>query len=244
MSSANLVTTPEIPNTVDSDSQELRLSESPTAEPLESATIPPLSDAFTYRRRMHVTLIVLLMGWLGAGVSPPYVEAGTLTAIAADYCGWMMFFGGLCLRFWATSFIGGRKTREVICDGPYGLSRNPLYIGTFLMILSLACFLKSPTFAAATSVVILYYCVAVVPLEERVLRHHFGSDYAKYCENVPRWLPRIGTIYSFSPTLPVIVHPMQSEARRTLWWLLLPLLAELHPYFRAWPNCPHWLNLP
>ena len=242
MNSAHAVTTEDLTHTLNSDSQETALSESPAATPYKTSSTPPLSHAFTYRWRMIVTLIVLLVAWVGAGFSRPYVEAGSLTAIVADYCGWLMFISGLGLRFWATRFIGGRKSHEIICYGPYSLSRNPLYIGTFLMILSLACFLKSPTFAAATGLVILYYCVAVVPLEERLMRHHFGPEYAKYCASVPRWLPRVGTIYS--PPMPTISHPMRNEVRRTMWWLVLPLLAELHTYVRAWPEWPHWLSLP
>lgn len=203
---------------------------------------PPLNGTYRYRCRMHLTLLVLLVAWLGAGFSPTYVRAGSLPAILADYIGWLMFFGGLCLRFWATWFIGGRKSTEVICSGPYSLTRNPLYVGTFLMILSLAFLLKSPTFAAATVIVIAYYCVAVVPLEERFLRHVFGTDYANYCQSVPRWFPRWDTVYS--PPVSVISQSMHDELRRAFWWLPLPLLAELHAYFRSLSEWPHWLNWP
>lgn len=218
----------------------------PTTEPSTSTPSPveatPLGAMFQYRWRMHLTLAVLLVAWIGAGLSPPFVQNGSLPAILSDYVGWLMFFGGLSLRFWATRFIGGRKSREVISYGPYSLTRNPLYVGTFLMILSLSFFLKSPTFTVATAIVIAYYCVAVVPLEERFLRQAFGVDYSNYCDSVPRWLPRVGTIYA--PPVDLIAQPMQSEARRAAWWLLLPLLAELHTYCRAFPEWPHLLNWP
>ena len=213
-----------------------------SAAPALINTDPPMSGTIRYRCRMHLTLLVLLVAWIGAGVSPVFVQPGSLSAVFADYIGWLMFVGGLCLRFWATWFIGGRKSTEVICYGPYSLTRNPLYVGTFMMILSLAFFLKSPTFAAATAIVIAYYCVAVVPLEERLLRHHFGTVYANYCQTVPRWLPRSGTTYS--PPVSMISHPMHNELRRAMWWLLLPLLAELHAYCRNLSVWSHWLNWP
>ena len=206
-------------------------------------TAPPLNSTFRYRCRMHLTLLVLLVAWVGAGFSPNFVRTGSLTAVFADYIGWLMFFGGLSLRFWATWFIGGRKNTEIICYGPYSLTRNPLYVGTFLMILSLAFLLKSPTFAAATMIVITYYCLAVVPLEERLLRHCFGTAYANYCQSVPRWFPRLGTVYS-PPVSVISQSSMHDEMRRAFWWLLLPLLAELHAYFRTLSEWPHWLNWP
>jgi protein-S-isoprenylcysteine O-methyltransferase Ste14 len=141
---------------------------------------------------MHFTLLVLLVAWIGASFSPAFVQSGSLSAVVADYVGWLMFFGGLYLRFWSTWFIGGRKSQEVVCYGPYSLTRNPLYVGTFLMILSLAFLLKSPTFAAATAIVIAYYCVAIVPLEERFLRFQFGTSYENYCQNVPQWFHESG----------------------------------------------------
>lgn len=223
--------------------KERLLTEPTESTPLPSDVAPPLSRTFRYRWRMHLTLVVLLVAWLGAGLSPPLIPSGSLTVILADYFGWLMFFGGLSLRFWTTRFIGGRKSHEVVCYGPYSLTRNPLYVGAFLMILSLAFLLKSPTFAVATAVVVAYYCVAVVPLEERLLRHVFGTEYANYCASVPRWLPRVGTIYA-PQLVSMNSQPMRSEMSRTAWWLLLPLLAELHTYVRAWPEWPHWLNLP
>ena len=219
------------------------LNQPPSETPTVSGSRPPLSRTFRYRWRMHLTLVVLLMAWLGAGFSAPFVQSGSLTAIVADYIGWLMFFAGLTLRFWSTRFIGGRKSHEIVRYGPYSMTRNPLYVGTFLMILSLAFLLKSPTFVIATAIVIAYYHVAVVPLEERFLRHEFGTEYANYCESVPRWLPRLGAIYS--PQLVAVnSSPMRSEVNRAAWWLLLPLLAEVHAYLRAWPEWPHWLNLP
>lgn len=231
-----------------SESSRMVGEESPLANSVDSTAssfqdrAPPMSATFRYRCRMHFTLLVLLVAWIGAGFSPTFAQAGSLSAILADYFGWLMFFGGLCLRFWSTRFIGGRKSREVVCYGPYSLTRNPLYVGTFMMILSLAFLLKSPTFAAATAIVIAYYCVAVVPLEERLLRHHFGTVYVNYCQNVPRWFPRFGTTYS--PPVSMISHPMRNELRRAMWWLPLPLLAELHTYCRNLSEWPHWLNWP
>ncbi|MBC7819419.1 MAG: isoprenylcysteine carboxylmethyltransferase family protein [Planctomycetaceae bacterium] len=232
-----------LPQNAELDGREGSLNEQPSDTPkVMDSTPPPMAGTRRYRWRMIITLLVLLVAWIGAGFSPTFLQTESLPAILADYVGWLMFFGGLSLRFWATWFIGGRKAREVVCYGPYSLTRNPLYVGTFLMIMSLAFVLKSPTFAVATLIVIAYYCVAVVPLEERLLRHQFGLVYANYCHSVPRWLPRFGTVYS--PPVSMISHPMRNELRRALWWLPLPLLAELHTYCRNLPEWPHWLNWP
>ena len=211
--------------------------------PSESIAIRSYRKTFLYRSRMLVTAVLLLGAWGGLLVSPLAVRAGSVTAILADYCGWLMFFGGLSIRVWATRSIGGRKANEVVCYGPYSLCRNPLYVGTFLMILSIACFLKSLTFAAAAFLVIAHYCAVIVPLEERFLLHQFGIEFSKYCESVPRWLPGWGRDYC--PPLPTMNSPpMHSEMRRIVWWLTLPLMASLNLYCRSLPEWPQWLNLP
>jgi protein-S-isoprenylcysteine O-methyltransferase Ste14 len=222
---------------------ELLATELVTDSQSEPSSTRSYRRTFLYRSRMLVTAVLLWGAWGGVLVSPLNVQAGSVAAIVADYCGWLMFFGGLILRVWATRFIGGRKAKEVVCYGPYSLSRNPLYIGTFLMILSLACFLKSLTFAVAACLVIAYYCVAVVPLEERFLRYQLGAAYINYYESVPRWFPRWGGGYR-APALTMISPPMRNELRRAAWWLILPLVASLNLYCRTLPEWPLWLNWP
>jgi protein-S-isoprenylcysteine O-methyltransferase Ste14 len=45
-------------------------------------------------------------------------------------CG--LVFAGLAVRSWAAGVL--RKTRELTTTGPYALIRNPLYIGSFLIM--------------------------------------------------------------------------------------------------------------
>ncbi len=225
---------------------------------MENLATEPVSDAqpeppatrsyrklFLYRSRMLVTAVLLWGAWGGILVSPlnANVQAGTMAAILTDYCGWLMFFGGLFVRMWATRSIAGRKAKEVVCYGPYSLCRNPLYVGTFMMILSLAFFLKSLTFVAAAFLVITHYCAVIVPLEEHFLRDQFGAVFIKYCETVPRWIPRWGGCY-FPPPLTMNSLPMRSEIRRAAWWLTMPLMASLNLYCRSLLGWPHWLNWP
>ena len=44
--------------------------------------------------------------------------------------GVLMLIAGVLGRFWATLYIGGVKNREVVQDGPYSTTRNPLYVAS------------------------------------------------------------------------------------------------------------------
>jgi len=221
------------------------VTEPPAGAVSPAVSAPPVmsvKQSWAYRRRVKLTAVVLLTTWGAVLMSAPVVAAGSLAAVLADYCGWLLFGAGVCLRLWATMSIGGRKQKELVNHGPYSLCRNPLYVGTFLMMLSEACFLKSLTFVLATLGLFVLYHFGVVPVEERVLRTRLGSAYQDYCDAVPRWWPRRGCV--FAPPVTVAPNPWNDELRRTVWWLTLPLLGTLTAYWQNHPDWPHWFRLP
>jgi protein-S-isoprenylcysteine O-methyltransferase Ste14 len=87
-----------------------------------------------------------------------------------------------------TGLLPGGPTTALIEEGPYRLSRNPLYVGLLALHLGIA--LVAPTVWA-----LLFLPVAVVLLrwgairpEERFLHQRFGEPYDAYCRRVRRWL--------------------------------------------------------
>jgi protein-S-isoprenylcysteine O-methyltransferase Ste14 len=87
-----------------------------------------------------------------------------------------------------TGLLPGQPTQAMIDRGPYGLSRNPLYLGLLVLYLGLA--LLIPTFWGLVLfpvAVLLILWGAVLP-EERFLRQRFGSRYDDYAGRVRRWL--------------------------------------------------------
>lgn len=220
------------------------------AEPSVEASAPPVSAtrppsvkrSWTYQKRVPLTAVVLLVTWAAVLMSAPWVPAGSAAAVLADYFGWLLFGAGVSLRLWATTNIGGRKSQQLVNHGPYAFCRNPLYVGTFLMMLAEACFLKSLTFVVATLVLFVFYQLAVVPVEERVLRVRLGQAYQDYCAAVPRWWPRRSAL--FVPPVTVAPNPFNDELRRTAWWLTLPLLGTWTFLVQHHPAWPHWFRLP
>jgi protein-S-isoprenylcysteine O-methyltransferase Ste14 len=79
--------------------------------------------------------------------------------------------------------------QRLVVEGPYRYVRNPLYDGDFCLILGTALLTRSWAlmFVAALYVVQL---LLQLPFEERELRQRFGVPYHRYCELVPRFVPR------------------------------------------------------
>jgi protein-S-isoprenylcysteine O-methyltransferase Ste14 len=87
-----------------------------------------------------------------------------------------------------TGLLPGQETHAIIEEGPYRLSRNPLYIGLLALYLGLA--LLAPTFWGLVMLpvaVLLLLWGAIYP-EERFLQRRFGAQYDDYKRRVRRWL--------------------------------------------------------
>jgi protein-S-isoprenylcysteine O-methyltransferase Ste14 len=84
-------------------------------------------------------------------------------------------------------------TREYLLrNGPYRLSRNPMYVGEAVVWLGWGIFYGSPAVWEGLAIV----CAAlakIVRWEERQLLERFGDDYRAYLAAVPRWVGRAET---------------------------------------------------
>jgi protein-S-isoprenylcysteine O-methyltransferase Ste14 len=80
--------------------------------------------------------------------------------------------------------------RKVVATGPYRWVRNPLYVGTGLVIAGSALFFHSAALGAFAAGFCLMAHLFVVYYEEPTMERTFGARYSDYANAVPRWLPR------------------------------------------------------
>ncbi len=76
----------------------------------------------------------------------------------------------------------------LVSGGVYRVTRNPMYLGLFLLLLALAVFLSNPVALVLVPVFVLYINRFQITPEERALSSLFGGEYAAYKERVRRWL--------------------------------------------------------
>ena len=69
-------------------------------------------------------------------------------------------------------------------SGLYSMCRNPLYLGSMLLALSAAVFLRSAALFGGIMVTSLLYAWLVVPGEERFLAAQLGPPYDDYRRRV------------------------------------------------------------
>jgi protein-S-isoprenylcysteine O-methyltransferase Ste14 len=76
---------------------------------------------------------------------------------------------------------------HLLMRGPYGLTRNPIYVAEIGFWVGWAMFYGS----LAVSAGLVAFCAVVnfivLPFEERGLRRRFGDVYTAYASHTPRW---------------------------------------------------------
>lgn len=95
---------------------------------------------------------------------------------------------GLMIRAWASGYL--RKNMELTVTGPYAHTRNPLYLGTFIMGGGIAIASGAWWFVALYVGLYLLIYVPVMIAEAETLDQLFPGEYPDYSRAVPLFLPR------------------------------------------------------
>jgi protein-S-isoprenylcysteine O-methyltransferase Ste14 len=81
--------------------------------------------------------------------------------------------------------------RHLVVRGSFRHVRNPGYVAVVSLLLGQAlCFGSIGVLLYALAVAVMFH-LFVVLYEEPTLRRQFGAEYETYCQQVPRWVPRI-----------------------------------------------------
>ena len=138
-----------------------------------------------------VTLLVVLSSWLIHALLGPWTILVRLPVLG----GALVVLGFSCMM-WArmlftsrhTTLFVGRQSSQLVCDGPFRVSRNPMYVGVVVFLVGLAVWIGTWPFYLAVPVTFLLLNFCHVPREERLLRELFGERYLAYSKEVRRWL--------------------------------------------------------
>ena len=142
---------------------------------------------------------------------------------------------GLAVRAWASGHI--RKNARLAVSGPYAHTRNPLYLGSFVLGLGFT--------VAASSSLLLFLVLGglfaslflgiywpVMRVEAATLAEMFGEEYKAYAAAVPLLFPRAtpyraGADIRFDPTLYMRYREYRAALGLLVAWFVLWLKAVL-----------------
>jgi protein-S-isoprenylcysteine O-methyltransferase Ste14 len=164
----------------------------------------------TQRQQQDPDTIVRIGGWLferrtwlpvPLGLALLIVPAPeTPLSVPLAFAGVAFVVLGEALRLWGVHHIGAiSRTRSdrlgpLVASGPFGLVRNPLYIGNIALWVGFALSGRLIWMVPVAVAVLGLEYHAIVRWEERLLASRLGDRYRSYSISVPRWIPRIGAM--------------------------------------------------
>jgi protein-S-isoprenylcysteine O-methyltransferase Ste14 len=141
---------------------------------------------------------------------PPFLFAGTMTLgliahwihpvrpfppIPSRVIGALLAVAGVALAKWGKSRLQAAGTNvdprqpstAIVADGPYRFTRNPLYLGAFVIYLGVALLVDALAPLVLFPFLLIVFDRGVIAREERYLEAKFGAPYRAYCKEVRRW---------------------------------------------------------
>ncbi len=114
-----------------------------------------------------------------------FLAHSTATALVVGACVSIL---GLGIRAWAAGHI--RKNAQLATSGPYAFTRNPLYLGSFLVGLGFTIASGRWVLALLFASLFLGIYFPVMRVEASTMAELFGKDFEAYKQSVPLFFPR------------------------------------------------------
>jgi len=133
---------------------------------------------FLQRTRVFAGYVFAILFLILCRPSGPLLLSGSAIAIV-----------GLVIRAWACGHL--RKTNELDASGPYAYTRNPLYLGSFLIAVGFAVASGVWWLALGSVIFFLGIYLPVMNVEKNELKEVIGDEYRQYVDDVPAFIPRL-----------------------------------------------------
>ena len=142
-----------------------------------------------------------------------------------EYINFSLFTIGIILvaiaslgRMWCSIYIAGYKDDKLIMEGPYSISRNPLYFFSAIGLIGLGCVTETFTFPIFFIILFSMYYPYVIKSEEKRLKKLFGSYFDEYFKTVPAFFPNF-SIFSEPKTYNVNPIVYRQHIFSALWFI-------------------------
>lgn len=175
------------------------LGQGPSAHRPDSPHPPASSSSFDALERVRVNpLLILVVPLVLAFVLELEVPFPVAIPWPIRWAGLGFVAGGMVLGGPAFRlFIAARTTLNpqrlpttLVTQGRYRYTRNPMYLGQFIMYIGVAVLLGTVWALIALPFVIAAVDRWVVRKEEAILTRTFGTAYLRYASEVRRWIGR------------------------------------------------------
>lgn len=142
-----------------------------------------------------IYLVAIGVGFLLGALYPLPWFVPPLSGILAAI-GWLMIAAFVALNILSiramrragTTVRPDRGTDHLVTDGPFSLSRNPLYLAGTALVLGIGLVSGIAWFLLLAALAAFAVQKLAIEREERHLQARFGKAYVDYTERVRRWI--------------------------------------------------------
>jgi protein-S-isoprenylcysteine O-methyltransferase Ste14 len=131
------------------------------------------------------------------------------------FSGFLLMMAGMFFRAWSSGYIN--KDKELATEGPYSLTRNPLYFGS--MILGSGIAVASNNVITYLIFIVYYFTffTFLIAIERKRMRQRFGQQYEVWAKEANLFFPKIKKIENFNFN---IAYYMKNREYRVLFFSL------------------------
>lgn len=199
----------------------------------------PAMDLSTVQRIRKGAVLAALIGLVGlalmtqsiGGVDGEWHEH-------VESAGFVAMILAIVGRAWCSLYIGGRKKSEIVDRGPYSITRNPLYVFSYVGAFGIGAQSGSITIGVMFVLGAMAVFYLTVLREEAWLEREFGAVYAAYKARTPRFWPRF-SLWKDEEQLTIRPALFVTTIRDGLVFLLAIPVFELIDAGQA----AHWLRV-
>lgn len=142
-----------------------------------------MHQTFSDNIRHTISRNRITLSFAGAAICLYFAFPSRTTVIA----GIPFIILGEVMRTWASGYI---KKNEVLSQtGPYAITRNPLYVGNFLLGVGFSIVTNRILILLLFLAIFIFIYTATIQYEEKYLSSKFGELFSRYKERVPVFFP-------------------------------------------------------
>ncbi len=204
-----------------------------------TSTHRPTLDLGAVQKIRKVAVLVAILGLVGlalvsqsaGGVDGEWHER-------VESVGFVAMILSIVGRAWCSLYIGGRKKAEIVDRGPYSITRNPLYVFSYLGAFGIGAQSGSVTIGLGFVLAAMAVFYLTVRREEAFLEREFGAVYTAYKARTPRFWPRF-SLWRDEEQLTIRPSLFVTTIRDGLVFLLAIPIFEMIDAAQA----AHWLRI-
>ena len=124
------------------------------------------------------------------------IDEKIIISFPYNQMGWIPVIAGIVLNLWTDNLFKKYETTvkpylnpsQLISNGPFRISRNPMYFGMLLILLGTSVLLKSIALIIIPLIYFIVMQIFYIRKEEQSMLREFGTEYMKYKKQVRPWI--------------------------------------------------------